>query len=238
MAHGEIGAGAAAGEADLRPRFARWGLNPKRQGTRPTCSVFVATAALEYAMTERRGRPVRLSEEFLNWAANRAAGEDLDGAFFHDLWSGYRLHGICREAHMPYAGAFDAGARPSPTAMRSAARNRAAGLELRWVKAWDVTTGLTIGQMDGIRAALRGGAPVWAGLRWPKQPEWRDGALQPCGPDAVYDGHSVLLVGFRDDVGWPGGGVFRFHNSAGPSPEGLLPYAFAREYTNDAAWIG
>ncbi len=51
------------------------------------------------------------------------------------------------------------------------------------------------------------------------------------------DGHSVLLVGYRDDKTQPGGGVFLIRNSAGPSRDGMMTYEYVRAYLNDAAWI-
>ncbi len=51
------------------------------------------------------------------------------------------------------------------------------------------------------------------------------------------DGHSVLLVGFRNDGTQPGGGVFLIRNSAGPSRDGMMTYDYVRAYLNDAAWI-
>jgi len=61
---------------DLRGAFTQWGLPIKAQGQRDTCAVFTLTGALEYALaksTDEKG--VRLSEEYLNWAANEVAGE-------------------------------------------------------------------------------------------------------------------------------------------------------------------
>jgi C1A family cysteine protease len=58
-----------------------------------------------------------------------------------------------------------------------------------------------------------------------------------CPPEDVFDGHSVLLVGYKDDATQPGG-VFIIHNSGGGSREGYLPYEYVRAYMNDAAWIG
>jgi len=57
-----------------------------------------------------------------------------------------------------------------------------------------------------------------------------------CPPEAVFDGHSVLLVGYREDNSKPGAGVFIFRNtSTGQHGEMLFEYASA--YMNDAAWI-
>jgi hypothetical protein len=58
-----------------------------------------------------------------------------------------------------------------------------------------------------------------------------------CGPEGVRDGHSVLLVGYRDDPNQRGGGVFIFRNTAGGGTDGLMPYEYARTYMNDAIWI-
>ncbi len=88
---------------DLRPRFDKLGLAPRRQGGRPTCSVFTMTTALEYAVAGRQGHCPRLSVEFLNWASNKACGDTQDGGFFSDLWKGFAAYGICAEEEMPYA---------------------------------------------------------------------------------------------------------------------------------------
>ena len=58
-----------------------------------------------------------------------------------------------------------------------------------------------------------------------------------CPPEAVRDGHSVLLIGYRADPTQPGGGVFTFRNTANGGRDGAMPYAYARTYMNDAAWI-
>ena len=74
------------------------------------------------------------------------------------------------------------------------------------------------------------------GLRWPKETAWTGEVLEVCPPEAVFDGHSVLLVGYRNDPALPGGGAFRIRNSNRPA-SGFLPYAYVSAYLNDAAWI-
>jgi len=54
----------------------------------------------------------------------------------------------------------------------------------------------------------------------------------------VFDGHSVLIVGYRDDAQQPGGGLFLVRNSGGDGSDGALSYAYVQDYMNDAAWIG
>jgi hypothetical protein len=227
-----------ASRVDLRPQFERWGLTLKSQGGRGTCSVFAIVGGLEYAASKQARRGVRLSEEFLNWASNRAIEQYDDGGFFHDLWKGYEQFGIALEGDLSYAAAFDPNLAIPPAAVENARRQREAGYRLQWIKEWDVKTGLTDAQFQQIQATLRKGWPVCAGLRWPRREQWEDGVLQMCPASEVFDGHSILLVGYEDDSRYPGGGIFRIRNSAGAGSYASIPYAYAREFTNDAAWIG
>lgn len=222
---------------DLRPEFQRFGFGPRQQGGRPTCSAFTVTTALEFATARRLGACPRLSVEFLNWAANQARGDRDDGGYFSDLWHGFSAHGLCREDAMPYQPRFDPDHRPDAAAAADARKRLDLGLALHWIKEWDITTGLTDAQFAAVKHTLDRGWPVCSGLRWPKAPRWPDGVLAMCPPDGVVDGHSVLLVGYRDDPAQPGGGTLVFRNTSGPGHDGAMPYAYARAYTNDAAWI-
>jgi len=56
-------------------------------------------------------------------------------------------------------------------------------------------------------------------------------------PEGVFDGHSVLLIGYRDDPQQPGGGAFLLRNSNTDRDDGLMCYEYARAYLNDALWI-
>lgn len=225
------------GSCDLRPRLEAWGLPSRRQGERPTCSVFTVAAALEYAFAARTGAGARLSVEYLNWAGHRAADRSADGGFFSELWDGFQAYGICREEELPYRDILDPDLEVPPPLVHDARQLRDTGLELRWLKAWDAQTGLTDAQLGSIRATLAAGWPVCGGFRWPRQPRWEDEVLQLCAPDEVYDGHSVLLLGYRHDPRQPGGGVLLFRNSAGDARDGAMPCAYATAYMNDAACI-
>jgi hypothetical protein len=110
-------------------------------------------------------------------------------------------------------------------------------LELHWLKEWNVHTGLKDSEFSGIRRTLESGWPVCAGMRWPKHEKWSGEVLQMCAPEEVRDGHSVLLVGYRDDAAQPGGGVFLFRNTSNGGRDGALPFGYARAYINDALWI-
>lgn len=222
---------------DLRPYFEQWELARSRQGDRPTCSVFTVVGSLEFAIAKRFGSCPRLSVEFLNWASNQVAGDADDGGFFSDLWSGFAGHGICRADDAPYQRKLDASWAPSPGALVDARRRRDLGLRLHWIKPWDVNTGLNDEQWLGVRRAISAGWPVCGGFRWPKKEQWVDDVLQMCPANAVRDGHSVLLVGYRDAASQPGGGVLIFRNTSRNGQDGLMPYAYARAFMNDAAWV-
>lgn len=216
---------------DLRPEFERWGLPPRRQGARGTCSVFTVTGALELAIARKRRRGERLSVEFLNWAGHEAVGRTTDGGFFSDMWKGFEKHGLCAEGDWPYQGAFDPNAPPPPAAVRSAAPARRLTLALHWIKEWNPKTGLTDEQIAQIKDRLARKSPVCGGFRWPKSAKWVDATLQMCPASEVFDGHSVLLVGYRDDA-------FLIRNSGGDGSDGWIPIVYAKEYMNDACWIG
>jgi len=221
---------------DLRPEFTKWNLPSRRQGRRPTCSAFAVTGALEFALARHRGHGEVLSVEFLNWASNDAIGQAYDGGFFSDLWKGYLAHGICTEKEMPYAPTFDPAKPPATNIVSDAKTNLALGLQLHWIKRWNVRTGLKEQEFLGIKQTLTKGWPVCGGFRWPNHEKWSNGILQMAATNEVYDGHSLLLVGYRDEPAQPGGGVFVFRNSSG-GRDGQMPYAYAQTFMNDAAWI-
>jgi hypothetical protein len=193
--------------------------------------------ALEYAFAIHSDKGVILSVEFSNWASHKAADRSSDGAFFSELWDGYLKYGICIEADMPYRAKFDPELQPSDTILEKAKRAHSTPLKLHWIKEWDVTNGLTDAHFERIKRTLISQFPVCGGFRWPKEAQWKDGVLQMCPPSDVFDGHSVLLEGYRDDPSQPGGGVFTIRNSGGNSRKGYMSYEYVREYMNDAAWI-
>ncbi len=224
-------------EADLRPVLKELHLAPRGQGERPTCSVFTFTGGLEFALGKARKKGARLSVDYVNWAANQERRQARDGGFFSDMWKGFARHGVCAEDEMPYGKKFDAERKPDEKAASSAKETMTLGLAEHWLKKWNPKTGLSGDEFASIKQALNSGWPVCGGFRWPKEPAWKDGVLQPCGADEVFDGHSVLLVGYRDDAAQPGGGVFLIRDS-GSGEDRAMPYGYAQSFMNDALWIG
>lgn len=222
---------------DLRPLFDKKGLVTRAQGSRGTCSVFAVAAAMEFALARDDCSSPALSVEFLNWASNAVTREQIDGSFFSDLWKGFESFGVCDESDLPYRDTFDPELKPDPITIERAAARKNAGLKLHWIKLWDVNTGLTDAEFTEIKRILSQKRPVCGGLRWPKQEQWTEGLLKIAPPEEVFDGHSVLLVGFRDDPSLPGGGVFLIRNSGRGLRDACLSYEYARAYMNDAIWI-
>jgi hypothetical protein len=239
-AYGVEAAAAATNQVsfvDLRPTFQKWGLPLRSQGSRGTCSVFTLNGALEYALASRQQTGTVLSVEFLNWASNQATTNLNDGGFFSDLWTGFKVYGICPESSLPYQPNFDPNLRPGDAVLRRAREATGATLRLHWIKPWNVATGLTETQFLEIKHTLSLGWPVCGGFRWPKHEQWQKDVLQMAPAAEVFDGHSVLLVGFKDDSAELGGGVFLIRNSGGGAQDGAMPYEYVRAYLNDAAWI-
>ena len=224
-------------KVDLRPKLVEWGISPRQQGNRPTCSVFAFTGALEFAAASQRQRGEQLSVEFLNWAANQSGRRARDGGFFSEMWDGFARHGICTEKEMPYQAEFDPARSPALEIRTEAKQKLALGLRLHWIKKWNVNTGLSGSEFSTIKETLNEGWPVCGGFRWPKQDQWEDDVLQMCPPAEVFDGHSVLLVGYQNDTEQPGGGVFIFRNTNRNGRDGYMPYTYAQAYMNDAVWI-
>jgi C1A family cysteine protease len=220
---------------DLRPEFTELGLRQRQQGARGTCSVFTMVGALEFAAARARGHGEMFSIDFLNWAANQHR-PPADGGFFSDMWKGFADYGICTEEQMPYAAKFYPNRKPDDAAVTVAKTRLESGLTRHWIKEWNVKTGLTDEQFVAIKRTLGQGWPVCGGFRWPKRPQWKNEILQMCAAEDVFDGHSVLIVGYRDDPAADGGGTLIFRNSNRGS-DGFMPYAYAEAYMNDALWI-
>lgn len=202
---------------DLRPALDGLGLGPRAQGPRGTCSVFTTCEALEFALAKSTGKPLRLSVEHLNWAANEASGRVDDGSFFHEAIAGFERFGACSEAAMPYAASFDSHGVPPPGAATEAAAIRpviAEKLAVHWIVPWQSgQRGVRPEQIEAIKAVLASGYPVAAG-----------------------SGHSRLLVGYRDDPAAEGGGIFLTEDSALARYD-QVTYRFVADQVCDVFWV-
>jgi hypothetical protein len=222
---------------NLNPMFEKLGLYTRPQGNRGTCSVFTVVGVLEYALASVKSKGTILSVEFLNWASHKVANRNVDGAFFSELWDGYMEYGICAESDLPYLPEFNVDLQPSESVLEKAKQMKSIPLQMHWIKEWDVNTGLADDQFEEIKQTLVNQYPVCGGFRWPKEAKWENEVLQMCPSSEVFDGHSIILSGYKDDPTQPGGGVFIIRNSGGHSRDGNMPYEYVKTYMNDALWI-
>ncbi len=228
---------------DLRPKFAEYGITVKNQADRPTCSVHTMIGVYEFEYANTLGQQDSLSVEYMNWACNQIDGENYDGTMFSSAIDAVAKYGICTDDYMPYATRYSDKLEPSEAAKKDA-ESRKAG-KANWIKEWDPNTGLTPEQLDAIRKELDKEHPVAIGFRWPKRTVTdkylEDGTLVMQTPDNVVDGHSVLIVGYKNDKNYPGGGYLIFKNSYsesfGEKGYGKITYEYANAYANDAVTV-
>jgi hypothetical protein len=246
-----------APEVDLRAEITHRGLRVRNQGSnRGTCTVFATTFLIEYQkagmLGARGGR--NLSEEYLNWAGNKATGEDSDGGFFTKFMSGYHAWGIATAREMSYRAAYDPQHPATPNKATIAAAQAMFPVKYPFtvVKVWDNTRGMTAAELQNALAILRSGRPVATGIWWlntfatvtvggvPLLKDYPRSANSVPNPP-MFDGHSIDLVGFRESHAFPGGGYFIFRNSFGPSfgnkGYGFVSFQYMRTYANDAIAI-
>ncbi len=229
-------------QVDLVPQFKERGLAIRDQLGRPSCGSFAITALAEFESCRDQAVPApALSEEYLWWACDQAAGLKKDhSVLFQRLVNGLNVFGICTEELMPYAKKKDAPNKPSMAAIKDAAK-RAERWRVVWIRHWAVKREVSPGEFHVLKQALANGHPVACGLRWPKNSKGDDRLLQVPPADKVEDGHSIAIVGYEDDASIPGGGLFRIRNSWGPkwgiNGYGVMSYAYLRAYLNDALWL-
>jgi hypothetical protein len=145
--------------------------------------------------------------------------------------------GVCRASLTPYARAYDPALTPTGDAIAEASGRK--DVSARWIRRWNPRTGMTDRMLRVMKQSLAEGHPVAIGMRWPKTEQYAAGdALVVPARSEVFDGHSVILVGYDDDASRPGGGTFIFRNHAGPNwrqqGHARLPYAYVRAFGNDA----
>jgi C1A family cysteine protease len=234
-----------AGERDLRPLFEKYGIGIYDQGERNTCSVFAITGLLEFEYAHHSGQQViPLSVEYLNWASNQITGKADDGSYFSDAVSALNQYGICMNELFPYYILnYSNKVEPLASAIKDAQKRTDASL--LWIKDWDPNTGMTDEQIGQVKDQIMKEHPVAIGFRWPKKDEqyrkMMDGVMIVPPAEGVFDGHSVIMVGFKDDPAIAGGGYFIFKNSHGKDygqgGYGKMPYEYLQKYANDGVAI-
>ena len=196
--------------ADLTPVFDRWNLEIKTQRQRDTCAVFTVAGALEFGLSKRLDDGVRLSEEYLNWAANDANGDWADGATFSQLQRGFAKWGVALGNQMPYRAGFNPAVAPSQTALASARQVWELKPKWHWI-AREGAGPVTTAHIASIKRVLDRGWPV-------------------CGGGE----HCLLLVAYSDN--WQGGGTFLARDYAHQTYE-TLTYAEVQRRFRSLLWI-
>jgi len=244
ISHLSVPARSTAQEYNLRPLFEKYGMSIREQGGRGTCSVFAIVGLMEFEFAHRTGQRINLSVEFLNWASNQVTGETEDGSFFSDALAGMRKYGICEDSLFPYyVQNYNKKVEPSAAARKDALKRRKA--EVIWIKQWNPDNGMKEDQIQQVKAQIRAEHPVAIGFQWPKKEgDYRkmyDGVMTVPPREGVFDGHSVIMTGYRDDRSFPGGGYFFFRNSHGTGygdqGYGKMPYEYVSRYANDGVSI-
>lgn len=180
---------------DLVDNYEDWGLEPRHQGNRGTCSVFAVTHLLDYTLASA-GMDAEISPEFLNWAADQAAGHRQDGAFFHHILEGLATYGFVMETDRGYRQQYRPNWNPSNRLLERAAKNREWLLSTRsykvhWIREPGVEQGMSATHLDQIIAALEQGYPV-----------------------AIGGTHSICLLGYEGRGGDDDKGLFTAVDSA------------------------
>ncbi|MCC7475717.1 MAG: hypothetical protein IT425_09995 [Pirellulales bacterium] len=202
-------------QVDLRPQLDQWGLGPRNQGPRNTCSVFATMAAFEFAYSKHVGHGEKLSAEYLNWACNQVIHNHSEdrGQFFHHLLQGFARFGICKDEQMPYTDHFDPQLEPSSEARATAKDIQDMGFLVHWIRPIQAKHGLSNNELLKTKRVLASGYPVAAGAS-----------------------HSRLFVGYQEDANQPGGGIFLTKDSAGGEYR-TVTYEFVKTEVNDVFWV-
>jgi hypothetical protein len=242
---------------DLRPEIEKLGLAVRDQGeNRGTCSVFATTFLIEYQTARTKGvKNLNLSEEYLNWAKNRANKTDVDGGKFTDIIRGYQEFGMVSMRDMPYQAAFHPKNPDTPAKSVIASGKEFVRFPFTFIKQWDNQKGMSEKELEATKAALKAGHPVATGIWWlenfqtvtvdhvPLLKEYprKDNNNSDPSKNPMFDGHSIDLVGFHEGKEFPGGGYFIFRNSFGPGfghdGYGFVSFKYIRDYSNDAISI-
>lgn len=214
-------------EVDLRPRFFEFGLYPKDQGRRPSCSVFAVVSALEFQNAVLVGQPDKFSEEYLIWATRKLLGrttpaanatapaQDEDdntdeGFSLSEVVTALRTYGVPLQADMPNTIGQSMSAIAEPDARLVAKAKAVRQVSIQRIPGRDNKQ-----IVEGIAHAINAGVPVVIGTTWPHSRSIRNGFLSRQQPVTGY-AHAVTIVGYRSPTGRLEDTTFIFKNSWGP----------------------
>lgn len=218
----------------------------KRQGDRGTCVAFGSVAFLEFEFVNHKGfsRNLDLSEQYFFWACKERDGMPwAEGTNMEVGRDVMKYEGTCREVTWPYSSIPSASPGQGPPPLN-------AGSE---AKEYVYTNIEYIGstyalELNDIKESLRQkhivvfAVPVFSSWYYSEETKRTGEITMPLKKDGTEGGHCMVLVGYKDDKEYPGGGYFIVRNSWGTewayqsrygAGYGTIPYAYLQEY-----WYG
>lgn len=215
------------------------------QGDRWTCVAFATCAVVEYGFCRTRNTRFDASEQFQYWdtKCNDPDGYNTLGTYPHISFSRVKTDGVCHEQTWPYNMQVDPPQNdPNGPAARPEARQFRVNESVQIQRHRDVQL---------LKSHVRGDYPVAIAIpvfdSWANNPAVHDSGNigMPLPGETSEAGHALVLVGYDDDVDFPGGGFFIIRNSYGTSwgaqcpfgaGYGTIPYGYI-EQENLSAFI-
>jgi hypothetical protein len=198
----------------LRPNFEKWMPIIRDQGRRNTCDAHSVAEIIEYER-HAKGEHVRLSPEFLYWAAGESTRDRRNRMGYETMKviAAVRKYGVCAEELMPYGQK----SRPSKEALADALKRNGISIKMltKQTPYAALGKGFTQQEIDNICAELAKGHPVLVDTQFPMNVEL-DGnkIMQLTGnKEDSRTGHTITAVGctrVKDE------GVVEFRNTYGP----------------------
>lgn len=207
----------------------------QNQGTRGTCVAFSVTSANEYYHFKFAKALYKLSEQHLYFESKQIDGNDSCGTSIASAIEIISNKGQCRSNFWIYRPTTDCnehGQKPILADLDSS-RFKATCLQLNSsdimiIKACIVSDGFVCFSI-----------PVFNSWYLSKEVNRTGRITMPIPNETNIGGHAMTIIGFQDDINYPGGGFFIFRNSWGEnwgkhSPYGkglgIIPYEYIRSY--------